>query len=244
MQREDTHLYEELGIDPTKQNVLALSEKEIASAYRKAALRWHPDKNRDNPKASEKFSRVFLAYEILSSTTRRREYDDKIRVFRQRRQSFLQQDATRRKMRQQLEQREFKAAQTSPQPPTRSSATGFNDENAFARIQREVERLRRQAMQERENDQAKSKQGDDRASEHPETEPLNPPSSLKEKVSSKHSLHAGPWTDVPGFSAFRSKSIDIDFTDFERTILGGQSPFDQAVRDCSTTDTRGNSKNT
>lgn len=242
MQREDTQLYQELGIDPTKQNVLLLSEKDIASAYRKAALQWHPDKNRGNPNASEKFSRVFLAYETLSSVSKRKEYDDKIRLTRQRHQAFMQQDATRRKMRQQLEQREFRAAQTASKQSIRTRASGFNDDDAFARIQREVERLRKQAMQEHENDQTRPMQSDNHVSERQTGVPARPLHSTREQISSKYSLRAGPWADVSGFSAFRSKSIGIQFDEFERAVLNGESPFEQNFGESTTNHTREMSK--
>ena len=51
------------------------SEAEIKSAYRKLAKELHPDKNKDNPKASEKFSDVTKAYDLLSDKTKRAQYE-------------------------------------------------------------------------------------------------------------------------------------------------------------------------
>lgn len=51
------------------------SEAEIKSAYRKLAKELHPDKNKDNPKASEKFSDVTKAYDLLSDKTKRAQFD-------------------------------------------------------------------------------------------------------------------------------------------------------------------------
>jgi DnaJ-class molecular chaperone len=51
------------------------SEAEIKSAYRKLAKELHPDKNKDNPKASEKFSEVTRAYDILSDKSKRAQFD-------------------------------------------------------------------------------------------------------------------------------------------------------------------------
>ena len=51
------------------------SEKDIKSAYRKLAKELHPDRNKDNPKASEKFSDVTRAYDLLSDSTKRAQYD-------------------------------------------------------------------------------------------------------------------------------------------------------------------------
>jgi DnaJ-class molecular chaperone len=51
------------------------SEKEIKSAYRKLAKELHPDRNKDNPKAAERFSRVTQAYDLLSDKDKRARFD-------------------------------------------------------------------------------------------------------------------------------------------------------------------------
>ncbi|MCK0129820.1 DnaJ C-terminal domain-containing protein [Erythrobacter sp. F6033] len=51
------------------------SEKEIKSAYRNLAKQFHPDKNKDNPKAAEKFSDATAAYDLLSDKNKRSQFD-------------------------------------------------------------------------------------------------------------------------------------------------------------------------
>lgn len=51
------------------------AEKEIRSAYRKLARRYHPDLNKNDKDATEKFKRVQEAYEVLSDPKKRERYD-------------------------------------------------------------------------------------------------------------------------------------------------------------------------
>lgn len=63
--------YEILGISPNA------SSQEIKKAYRRLAVKYHPDKNRDNSKeAEEKFKEVSEAYKILSDGEKRKVYDE------------------------------------------------------------------------------------------------------------------------------------------------------------------------
>ena len=51
------------------------SEADLKKAYRKLAKELHPDTNRDNPKATERFAEVTAAYELLSDKTKRAQFD-------------------------------------------------------------------------------------------------------------------------------------------------------------------------
>ena len=62
-------LYARLGVKR------GASEAEIKKAYRSLAKQLHPDKNRDNPKAAERFAQITQAYDVLSDKTKRPRYD-------------------------------------------------------------------------------------------------------------------------------------------------------------------------
>jgi DnaJ-class molecular chaperone len=62
-------LYSQLGV------ARGASEADIKKAYRKLAKELHPDRNRDNPAAADRFSKVTQAYDILTDTDKRARYD-------------------------------------------------------------------------------------------------------------------------------------------------------------------------
>jgi molecular chaperone DnaJ len=61
--------YEILGVDRSA------SSDEIKKAYRKIAIKYHPDKNPDDPSSEEKFKEAAEAYEILSNAEKKQRYD-------------------------------------------------------------------------------------------------------------------------------------------------------------------------
>ncbi|KAL8802227.1 MAG: hypothetical protein Q9182_003947 [Xanthomendoza sp. 2 TL-2023] len=66
---KETGLYDLLGVPPNA------TEAELKSAYKKGALKHHPDKNAHNPAAAEKFKEISHAYEALSDPQKRQLYD-------------------------------------------------------------------------------------------------------------------------------------------------------------------------
>lgn len=61
--------YEILGVSKNA------SASEIKKAYRKLAIKYHPDKNPDDPKAEEMFKKAAEAYEVLSNPDKKAKYD-------------------------------------------------------------------------------------------------------------------------------------------------------------------------
>ncbi len=62
--------YKVLGVDKKA------SQEEIKKAYRKLAVKYHPDKNKDNKAAEEKFKQINEANDVLSDPEKRKKYDE------------------------------------------------------------------------------------------------------------------------------------------------------------------------
>src|SRR4249920_4015717 len=61
--------YEVLGVNRD------CTEEDLKKSYRRLAMKWHPDRNPDNPKAEEHFKEAKEAYEILTDGSKRAAYD-------------------------------------------------------------------------------------------------------------------------------------------------------------------------
>lgn len=61
--------YEVLGVEKSS------SELQIKNAYRKLALKYHPDRNPGDHESAEKFKEISIAYAVLSDPNKRRQYD-------------------------------------------------------------------------------------------------------------------------------------------------------------------------
>jgi curved DNA-binding protein CbpA len=66
----ETAYYDLLGVP------IDATTEDIKKAYRRAAIKHHPDKNRDDPLAEERFKEIAIAYQTLSDPTLRKKYNE------------------------------------------------------------------------------------------------------------------------------------------------------------------------
>ncbi|VDO26117.1 unnamed protein product [Onchocerca flexuosa] len=135
--------YELLDLKP------GCTDAQIVKAFRKAALKWHPDKNPNRKQtAQEMFLKISKAFELLSDASARAAYDQILAartarsVYIQRRQK--NESEKRRKLREELERREANVLNAQ-----------HDEEKAKRELEKEIERLRKEGskllQREREN---------------------------------------------------------------------------------------------
>ncbi|KFM72872.1 DnaJ-like protein subfamily C member 17, partial [Stegodyphus mimosarum] len=127
-------LYELLNIS------INADEKEIKKAYRKKALTCHPDKHPDNPKAAQHFQELSKALEILTDSSARAAYDKLLKARKAAQVRHRELDSKRKKLKEDLEARE-------------KSSQGFRDIDAAQKLQKEIERLRKEGSRQLEKEQ-------------------------------------------------------------------------------------------
>ncbi|KAJ8582230.1 DnaJ-domain-containing protein [Rhizopogon salebrosus TDB-379] len=132
--------YELLGISQ------AATEAEIRTAYRTRSLKVHPDRNRNDPNAAQKFHALTTASTLLLDPLRRLALDAQFRLQAAKKQRFAAYDNKRKTMVTELEEREqeFKRARMAKQQD-KAAREGEND-----RIREEGRRLREQREKELE----------------------------------------------------------------------------------------------
>ncbi|EFO25287.1 DnaJ domain-containing protein [Loa loa] len=125
------------------------TDTQIVKAFRRAALKWHPDKNPDRKQAAqEMFLKISKAFELLSDAGARAAYNHVLAtrtahtVYVQRRQK--NESDKRRKLREELERREANVLSSQQ-----------NEEKAKRELEKEIQRLRKEGskllQREREN---------------------------------------------------------------------------------------------
>ncbi|XP_015788576.1 dnaJ homolog subfamily C member 17 [Tetranychus urticae] len=84
----------------------ASSTSQIKKAYRKKALILHPDKNLENPHAKADFEKLSKILDILTDPAAREKYDRQLRAQKEKKMRDAELDAKRKKLRDELEERE------------------------------------------------------------------------------------------------------------------------------------------
>ncbi|KAI9474159.1 MAG: hypothetical protein EXX96DRAFT_580790 [Benjaminiella poitrasii] len=129
---EEVNYYELLGLEITA------SEKEIKNAYRKKALKVHPDKN-PSPDAARLFHALTQAQDLLLDPKKRSEYDQRHRARQERLKKKKEMDSKRRQAQEELERREKDAKRAKTE-----------QDQAKAQYEAELARLREEGAKRRQ----------------------------------------------------------------------------------------------
>ena len=167
---KDLDLYLLLEVSPEA------SEKDIRKAYRKKALKCHPDKNPDDPTAAQLFHQLSEALEVLTDAAARKAYDNVLKARKANELRNRQLDEKRKRLKDQLEAREAKANESSY----------YDQKTEEQKLAAEIERLRKEGRRQLEEEQervrlllAKEKEA---AGSTVNSRPSNPAGPTKIKV--------------------------------------------------------------
>ncbi|KAL6209202.1 hypothetical protein ACLB2K_020145 [Fragaria x ananassa] len=128
--------YAILGLESGEKGA-ELTEEEIIKAYKKKALKLHPDKNPGDTEAAANFQRLVSSYEILRDEKARKLFDDLLKVRRQQQRRDLQRDAKRKRMVSDLEARERAAFAPDPAAKDRQE-----EDRITRKLAEEIARIR------------------------------------------------------------------------------------------------------
>ncbi|KAJ4320078.1 hypothetical protein N0V94_003548 [Neodidymelliopsis sp. IMI 364377] len=169
-------------------------ESVIKRAYRKASIRYHPDKNPDSKDAADKFINLGWARDILIDAKLKGEYD---RARTRRREKAFQDElltGNRRKMKEELERREQESANLGASLKRKRAADMSEAERREQEIQRLAEDGKRRRKEAQERMDQRRKEGEELTTAP--AEPVKSPS---------------PQTSKPGQSAELDRTIKIRF---------------------------------
>lgn len=136
------HPYAVLGLSE------GANEDEVKKAYKKLALKYHPDKQAESKRESTRalFEAVTRAYEILTDPSAKQALDAYVYAQQQRAQRDSQRDAQRRKFAEELQRREREAHERDAETAAR--------ERFAAELERLRKRWRQQQQQQQEEESA------------------------------------------------------------------------------------------
>ncbi|XP_070576965.1 dnaJ homolog subfamily C member 17-like [Ptychodera flava] len=118
------------------------TQNEIKKAYRRKALKCHPDKNPDNPRAAEEWEKLSKALEVLTDKEARAAYDKVLKAKKAAELRNRALDAKRRKVKHDLEQREAAAKEEKE-----------DEFEAAKKLEAEIKRLREEGSRQLEEEQ-------------------------------------------------------------------------------------------
>lgn len=157
-------------------------ESVIKRAYRKASIRYHPDKNPDNKDAADRFIALGWARDILIDPKLKGEYD---RARTRRREKAFQDEllsGNRRKMKEELERRERESADFGASLKRKRAADMSEAERREQEIQRLAEDGKRRRKEAQDRKDKARKEEEDAAAEpvkNPEPQPSKPGDSAE-----------------------------------------------------------------